>query len=260
MRYNVLVVGHGYVGQAVSSVFSNDNLCIADPKIKTSIKDFKKQLFDIIFVCVDTPKNEKFKTLDKVLKELDSYFAHSTVVCKSTASPVFYKKAEKKYNKIKLLHSPEYLSHWNNIEDFKNQRFVIMGGYKSASIKACDILLSRLEYAKTARITDIETASLVKYSENVFLALKITFANELYLLHKKLKLKSSFDEFTSLLALDERIGGSHFEVPGRDGKYGWGGHCFEKDIPEFFNFSKSQLVDFFYKLNKKHRRNSGKLK
>lgn len=257
MRYKVLVVGHGYVGKAVCAAFSNDNLLVADPKNNTCIKDYKGHNFDIIFVCVDTPKNENFKTLSTVLKQLNEYFPHTIVVSKSTASPIFYKKAEKKFKKIKLLHSPEYLSHWNNIDDFKNQRFIIMGGDRPSAVKASNILDSRLEYVETIRTTDIETAALVKYAENTFLGLKVTFANELYQVYKKLKINSSFDELTSLIGLDARIGSSHFQVPGRDGKFGWGGHCFEKDIPEFLNFSGSKLVKFFINLNKKHR-SSGK--
>lgn len=253
--YNICIVGYGYVGSAVSSIFNNDNLTIIDPKIdknKTIETSCKEQ--DLVFVCVDTPRNEKFKTLESVLIQCNKHFKKDTVVvCKSTATPSFYKFAEKKYKNIKVLHSPEYLSHWNNVEDFANQKFIIMGGDKKASATACTILLNRLKYVKTARVTDIETAALVKYSENTFLALKVTFANELYNIHKKLKLSSSFEEFTELLGLDDRIGHSHFQVPGRDGKYGWGGHCFEKDTYEMEKFTNSNLIKFLRKLNKKHR-------
>jgi len=254
--YNVLIVGYGYVGEAVASIFTNDSLTIVDPKIdkNASIELVSNQKYDIVFVCVDTPKNEPFKTLDKVLNECNQYLIKDTiVVVKSTATPIYFSKAEKKYKNIKLLHSPEYLSHWNNVEDFANQKFIIMGGDKKASATACTILLNRLKYVKTARVTDIETAALVKYSENAFLALKVTFANELFRLHKKLKLKSSFSEFTELLGLDERIGPSHLQVPGRDGKFGWGGHCYTKDINELYRFSNSNLIKFLIKLNNIHR-------
>jgi UDP-glucose 6-dehydrogenase len=59
----VLIVGHGYVGSAVSSIFKKKEKTIIDPKLnKNKIRDFKGNKFDIIFVCVDTPKNQKFKT------------------------------------------------------------------------------------------------------------------------------------------------------------------------------------------------------
>jgi UDPglucose 6-dehydrogenase len=254
--YNVLVVGYGYVGSAVSSIFNIDDITIVDPKLdpNKTIRSVANKKYDIVFVCVDTPKNEKFKTLNSVLKECNSFLLKDTiVVSKSTATPNFYKLAEKNFKNLKLLHSPEYLSHWNNVEDFANQKFIIMGGDKKAAAVACTILLNRLKFVKTARVTDIETAAFVKYSENAFLALKVTFANELFKIHKKLKLKSSFDEFTELLGLDERIGPSHLQVPGRDGLCGWGGHCYNKDIDELSKFSDSSLIKFMIKLNNHHR-------
>jgi UDPglucose 6-dehydrogenase len=252
--YNVLIVGYGYVGEAVASIFNTDDLTIVDPKLdkNKTIKSVSGN-YDLVFVCVDTPKKEGFKTLEKVLHECNQHLKNCIVVCKSTATPSFYKHAEKKYKNIKVLHSPEYLSHWNNVEDFANQKFIIMGGDKKAAATACTIMINRLKHVETARVTDIETAALVKYSENTFLALKVTFANELYNIHKKLKLNSSFEEFTELLGLDERIGKSHLQVPGRDGKNGWGGHCFEKDTFEMEKFTNSNLIKFIRKLNNKHR-------
>jgi len=253
--YNILIIGHGYVGQAVSSIFENDSVSIIDPKYNNNtIHNFSQEQFDLVFVCVDTPKNENFKVLDLVLSEADKNLQKGTiVVCKSTATPNFYSLAEKKYKNIKILHCPEYLSHWNNISDFKHQEFIIIGGDKDASRKTSRVLQSRLKYVKNVRITDIKTAALVKYSENAFLALKVTFANELFNTHKALGCKSDFKDFTEMLGLDSRIGKSHFQVPGRDGKYGWGGHCFEKDNYEFEKFSKSSLIKFMINLNKKHR-------
>jgi len=252
---SVMVVGYGYVGSAIGEVFKEDNLTIIDPKINNNkITDFKNKKFDIIFVCVDTPLKENFKSLDSILNELNNTFKDAIVCCKSTASPIFYKKAETKYSNIRVLFSPEYLSHWNNIEDFKNQEFIIVGGELYASLIACNILKSKLQYVRSVHSTDIVTAALVKYSENAFLSLKVTFANELYNIHKKLKCESSYEELITLLGLDKRIGRSHLQVPGRDGMFGWGGHCFTKDNFEFEKFSKSSLMKFVRKLNNKHRK------
>jgi UDPglucose 6-dehydrogenase len=256
MTYNILIVGYGHVGAAVASVFKHDKVTVIDPKFnKNKISDFMCVKFDMVFVCVDTPQGERFKTLDSILKQLNDYSCMGTVVCcKSTATPHFYESAAKKYRNICILHSPEYLSHWNNIEDFKNQKFLIVGGNVHAAKKAIIILSNRLEHLKTTKITDIKTAALVKYSENTFLALKVTFANEMYKVHKQLGCPSEFKEYAELLGLDERIGPTHLQVPGRDGKFGWGGHCYEKDVHEMEQFSKSELVKCLRKLNKQHRK------
>jgi UDP-glucose 6-dehydrogenase len=67
---------------------------------------------------------------------------------------------------------------------------------------------------------------------------------------------SNFAEFSYLLGCDERIGHSHTEVPGWDGKFGWGGHCFNKDNLELEKFSNSRLVKFIRQLNQEQREHS----
>lgn len=251
---NILIIGHGYVGSAVSSIFNKREKTIIDPQLNNiKINDIKHKKYDIIFVCVDTPKDEEFKTLDNILHELNESFNKAIICCKSTASPLFYKTAIKKYCNIRLVFNPEFLSHHSNIYDYKNQTFLILGGHKDASKKIAKILKPRLKKMVTVRYTDIETAALVKYAENGFLAYKVTFFNELFQIHKNLKLASSYKALVGLLTLDKRIGASHTEVPGRDRMFGWGGHCYNKDNNEFAKFSNSKLLKFLIELNKSHR-------
>lgn len=258
MRHSLMIVGHGHVGTAISTAFKPDDVTIIDPKYNThSISDYHGKKFDAIFVCVDTPAAENFKTLDGVLHELNAHCVAGTIVCcKSTATPAFYASAEQRYSNIHVLHSPEYLSHWDNINTFKNQTFIIIGGAAAACNKLMAIFLTRLHKVKQTRITDIKTAALVKYTENTFLALKVTFANEMFDIHKQIGCTSTFEDYTELVGLDERIGPSHMQVPGRDGKYGWGGHCYDKDLFEMEKFSKSKLIRALRKLNKTHRNKS----
>lgn len=252
--HKVLIVGCGYVGSAISSIFKKSEKTIVDPKMSSlQIKDVADKKFDVVFVCVDTPLQENFKTLNSILKELNDMLPGSIVCCKSTALPDFYRKAQNKFKNLQIIFYPEYLSHWNHIKDFQNQEFMILGGNKASASKVAAILKPRLKKLKTIKITDIETAALVKYIENSFLASKVTFANEMHFLHKRLKLKSTYSELISLVALDERIGASHWQVPGRDGSHGWGGHCYTKDNSEFARFSRSKLLKYIIKLNKQHR-------
>jgi len=251
----VLIVGHGYVGSAVSSIFKKAEKIIIDPRINNLlITDVSQISFNAVFVCVDTPATNNFKTLNSVLWLLDKHMKKGTIVCcKSTASPAFYECAEKRYRNIHLIHSPEYLSHHSNIRDFQLQKFAIFGGDRLACIALSKVLKSRLRLLKQVELTDIRTAALVKYAANGFLAYKITFFNELYNIHEKLKIPVSYKRLVELLVLDERIGPSHTQVPGRDGKRGWGGHCFDKDNLEFEKFSKSKLIKFMRNINKEHR-------
>lgn len=250
----ILIIGYGYVGKAVASIFYKKEVNIIDPKINIkTISDFKNKKFDMIFVCVDTPLNENFKTLDRVLSTLNRDMQGNVVCCKSTALPFYYENAIKRYKNIKIVFSPEYLSHHSNIRDFKSQTFCILGGDKSACRKISSIFLDRLKKLKRIYFTDISTAAFIKYVGNSFFGYKIAFFNEMYVLHKKLNIKSSFNDMKKLLLLDNRIGLSHTEVPGRDGKKGWGGHCLPKDIAEFYKVSKSKLLLNLININKKHR-------
>ena len=69
---------------------------------------------------------------------------------------------------------------------------------------------------------------MVKYFTNCFLATKVSFANEMYELCEALKL--DYDKVVEYATLDSRLGDSHWAVPGPDGDFGYGGHCFPKDL------------------------------
>ena len=76
--------------------------------------------------------------------------------------------------------------------------------------------------------TGSKTAEMVKYFTNTFLATKIAFANEMNLICDKLEI--DYDKVVEYSIYDERLGKSHWAVPGPDGHYGFGGSCFPKDI------------------------------
>jgi UDPglucose 6-dehydrogenase len=253
----VMIIGHGYVGSAVASVFTDEEKVIIDPKLSDDVvANHNDEKFDVVFVCVDTPKGNNHGLLDMILAEVNTHIGNNTpVCCKSTSTPEYYYSAERQYQNIRVLHSPEYLDSRHNIEKFQNQNFCIIGGEREAARIVADIFISRLNNLENDRvgITDIRSAALIKYAENFFLATKVTIYNELYKIHQSLGCESTFDEFRMIAGMDERIGTSHTQVPGWDGKFGWGGHCFIKDNYELEQFSQSPLVKFINELNGAHR-------
>ena len=76
--------------------------------------------------------------------------------------------------------------------------------------------------------TGYKTAEMVKYFINNFLSTKVSFANEMYQICKSLDI--DYDKVTEYALYDQRIGKSHLAVPGPDGDFGYGGHCFPKDL------------------------------
>ena len=253
--YKVMIVGHGFVGSAIASLFSDEEKVIVDPKYTDNkISDNPGIPFDAVFVSVDTPKAEGFKLLDSVLQELDYNMVEGTpVCCKSTATPEFYYEVSQKYKNIKIVHSPEYLNKSNPVKMFQGQKFFIIGGDQHAAMTVGHIFKSRLNHVKNIRYTDIRTAAMVKYSENAFLAMRVTFFNEIYKMHKAQGCESTYGEFAEMVGLDERIGQSHSKVPGSDGKFGWDSHCFNKDLYELEIFGGSPLIKFIRELNSEHR-------
>ena len=260
-KFKVLIVGHGYVGSAVASIFNDDEKSIVDPRYNDNkITDFKDQEFDAVFVCVDTPEGDKFELLNSILVELNENMLPGTAVCcKSTASPQFYKEAEETCDNIKVLFCPEYLNKVDPVKMFQQQKFYIIGGDVDAAHKVHRIFKDRLHHVDSdiIRMMDISSAALHKYAVNFFLSLRVTFFNELYLQHKFQGCDSVWENFVDAVGLDERVGHYHNKVPGDDRKFGWASHCLDKDSAAFEEFSGSPLVKFIRDLNRLHREYDG---
>ena len=88
------------------------------------------------------------------------------------------------------------------------------------------------------------TASLIKYSINSFLASKVIFFNQLKDIFNLSGTNETWENFISAVSMDERIGSSHMNVPGHDGRNGFGGACFPKDTNAFFEYSKELGAEF----------------
>ena len=83
------------------------------------------------------------------------------------------------------------------------------------------------------------TASLIKYTINSFLSIKVIFFNEMKSIFDNLRFtKDEWLDFTKYLSQDKRIGRFSYDVPGPDGRYGFGGPCFPKDVNALIKYSK----------------------
>ena len=78
---------------------------------------------------------------------------------------------------------------------------------------------------------------MVKYLTNTFLSVKVSFANEIYQLCDKLNI--DYDKVVEYATYDKRLGDSHWSVPGHDGDFGFGGHCFPKDLSALIFLSEN---------------------
>ena len=113
------------------------------------------------------------------------------------------------------------------VSDFENQTRIILGGPRTSTTKLKTVF-SKVFPKATIVKTDSTYAEMVKYVTNSFLATKVSFANEMYQICEGLDV--DYDKVIEYACYDERLGKSHWNVPGPDGDFGYGGHCFPKDV------------------------------
>ncbi len=235
------IIGHGFVGKALQNgIVNTDSLTIIDPKLGNKIKDLKIIEPDIIFICVPTPMHkDNSQNIDIVLdviSDIKKLSLKSVVVLKSTVLPNHITEIE---NQIEnFVYNPEFLREDFADEDFVNSNLILFGGSKKNCKFVSNFYINNTKCINTDHVfTDSISASLVKYSINSFLSTKVMFFNELYELFQKSGTDENWKNFIKALSKDERIGSSHMQVPGPDGRFGFGGACLPKDSSAFLGYS-----------------------
>ena len=229
------IIGQGFVGTAVNEGLAKHYKIETYDIIKDSTCSSLEELHSkstFIFVCLPTPMRGDgtgecyLGIIEPVLNKINN-LGKKIVIIKSTIPPGTTEKWNKIYNNIDIVFNPEFLTEANSIEDFKNQNRIIVGGPRPASTKV--VRLFKKVFPKVPIIKTGSThAEMVKYITNCFLATKVSFANEIFKLCEKLDL--DYDKVIEYAKFDDRLGYSHWDVPGPDGDFGFGGHCFPKDM------------------------------
>ena len=234
------IVGQGYVGTAVKEVFSKHyNVETYDlDKDKCSVDYLEDivELSNIIFVCVPTPMKKDgscdTSIVEAVVKDINDMVVSRNVsgrivAIKSTIPPGTTNRLNKECHNISVIFNPEFLTEANFIDDFKNQNRIIIGGERPSTTKLRQVYSLAFPNVKIVKTGSI-TAEMVKYFTNTFLATKVSFANEMKMICDGLNI--DYDKVVEYSTYDERLGKSHWAVPGPDGKLGFGGSCFPKDL------------------------------
>ncbi len=229
----VAIIGMGFVGNSLRNGLKDTvKVKEIDPKLGTSINEVKHFSPEIIFICVPTPMSEDkaqdISIIESVVDEINDLKISPLVVLKSTLLPNYVKELEKKISRF--TYNPEFLREKHADEDFINSQLIVFGGNQ------CEAkYLSRFYKDHTKCIckdhifTDSLSASFIKYTINAFLAVKVIFFNELKELYDASGAGEDWENFTKYLSIDKRIGESHMQVPGHDGRLGFGGACLPKD-------------------------------
>ena len=246
---NVAVIGYGFCGKATERILRGvkeiSRVQIVDPKYDAKISPDEWDLIDYAFICVPTPLKQNYSVMDHFYNgnEFDMSIVHEAIkiipdrtkiVIRSTVGP----------NNLEdnWIHWPEFLreNNWEEDSDDKSIPFII--GADGATQSEME---SWFTNRKTIFVSP-KTAAVYKLSRNAMLAAKVTMAN--YIHKVCVEQNIEYSNVSSLLKEHANLGTSHWDVPGPDGEYGFGGSCFPKDTTHFASMLGNQSNIFTHVL------------
>jgi len=234
------IIGNGFVGKA-TALFKCESIETMiydiDPSLCVPLNVTISELCacDAIFICVPTPMNKDGSCYTKIVESCVQQIKDKSktqspfVVVRSTVPP-------NTCERLCVNHMPEFLTEKRWKSDFYNTKTWVIGtddnlfkiwfvklieqAYKHDKIKSNSIAFTTTDESET-----------IKYTRNSYLAVKVSFFNEVYQFCKAKNI--SYDTVLKCVLDDSRITSSHTKVPGHDGKCGYGGTCLPKDIRTF---------------------------
>jgi len=259
---------------------SNGNPPFFEPDLEKTLKNgLKKELMissdfsllndcDFIFVTVGTPQSangtidlsmikKAMMTIGETLSKNNKkpiVLIKSTVVpgtMKNLILPILEKKSNKKAGKdFGLISNPEFLQESSAIKDTKFPHAVVLGGYQTKYMRKANNFFSKLHPKVPIIITNHQTAEMIKYANNSFLATKISFINQLSNICQNIP-DANIDDIAKTIGLDPRIGKLFLNAGP-----GYGGSCLPKDMKALINFAnkigiKSTFLNEVEKTNQK---------
>lgn len=235
----ILIIGYGTVGHNLATELQKLNITITD-KYKNIFAPKKK--YDFGFICVDTPlKDSKLDIteVENAINENDCkiYIIKSTIPV-GTVDSLIAKTGKN------IIFSPEYYGGTQHCNNF-NFDFTILGGDERICCDVVQLLQKVYDGRHIFRITDSKTAEMVKFMENSWLAMKVSFCNDFYNATRIAGV--NYEQLRELFILDPRVNPSHTFVY-KDQPY-WDSHCLNKDVPAIANQYDMSLLKEVIKFN-----------
>ena len=250
-KVKVGIIGCGFIGTALKTWLDQNN-----HQVETRVSDPPKGMNDDIsdcdayFIQIHIP-TEKDGTQDLTLLEsiIEDLPNDKPIWIRTTILPGTSEKLSKRLGK-KIYHMPEFLTERTYLEDFKWQPMIFTSDIE---------LLKKIFPGKKHIVMSSAEAEMVKYAHNVFGALKVTYFNCIYDLCQKNGL--DYSKVREGVLGSTYINATHTQVPGPDGKPGYGGKCFPKDVDAFekmFRYTPlGMLIGPLKKLNDEFRGEEG---
>lgn len=263
-EFAVGIIGWGVVGKSLHKLFRELVIAVYDPFVRennlaewlekekiegstTLNTEVEFRRVDMAIVCVPTPTDTDGEScdvsfVDETLHWLEKLKYDGVVLIKSTIPPSELIRMSKEY-KLRICFSPEYIGmskyatppwKYPDPEDMKYHSWQIIGGKKEDTSTCVSIFQRKMSPDCQYFQVDLATASLAKYAENTYFALKVTFCNELYDICQKYGV--DYNELRECWAADPRVGKFHTLVFPKD--RGYGGRCYPKDTKAIIADSK----------------------
>lgn len=243
------VIGAGFVGHAMTCVRPYVEVIMWDivPEKRTDkfmeLEEFVNMV-EIVFVAVPTPMKSTgecdLSIVESVVSSVKQVDNDKPIILRSTVPPGTTER-------LGVSFMPEFLTERNWEQDFRNCNQWILGSHDHQLLRQVKQMYE-LAYNgglgsvrnKQVIMMKPDEAEMVKYVKNCFLAAKVSFFNEMHAICEKLDV--DYDMVRAAIADDHRIGPSHTQVPGPDGKHGYGGTCFPKDTNALSSLCKSHDI------------------
>jgi nucleotide sugar dehydrogenase len=242
-KYKVGVIGNGFVGNAQAFAFSpiaEIRIYDVEPNRAThSLEEVNE--CDFIFVCVPTPMRPDGSQDTSYIEEVFTSAVRGPIyIIKSTVLPGTTRNLQAKWPSLNVVFNPEFLTERTAKLDMMTQARIVLGGDPHFVDLLSDLYKQR--YVSTNIIkTDSTTAELIKYMNNTFFATKVSIMNEFKQVAGAIG--ADWEQALNGFAADGRVADSHLHVPGPDGKLGYGGTCFPKDVNALITFAKSLNIN-----------------
>jgi nucleotide sugar dehydrogenase len=243
-------IGQGWIGKQYADDFESRGFAVTRYALEEPYCANKEKIAEceIVFIAVPTPTTIEGFDASIVRSVLRLVGVGNIAVIKSTLLPGTTEKLQIEFPDLTILHVPEFLREATAAKDVAEPERNIIGFTEDTdrTQRAARAVLAILPPAPFTTIVSSRAAELIKYSGNVFLALKVVYANILYDLAASLEVP--YEPVREALAADSRIGASHLSPVAASGHSdnagrGAGGHCFIKDLEAFRRLYESEVKD-----------------